>query len=86
MIKVGTVFSGIGAIEHALERMGIDYEIKFACDNGDVDILSKKIDSNFVSIQDEIADIQTILDDTYKSNLNILEKKVEELGSVKKTV
>ena len=79
MIKVGTVFSGIGAIEHAVERMGIDYEIKFACDNGDVDILSKKIDSNFVSIQDEIADIQTILDDTYKSNLNILEKKVEEL-------
>ena len=27
MIKVGTVFSGIGAVEHALERMGIDYEI-----------------------------------------------------------
>ena len=42
-LKVATVFSGIGAIEHALKRMAIEHEIVFACDNGDVDILSKKI-------------------------------------------
>ena len=41
MIRLATVFSGIGAIEHALERMELDHEIVFACDNGDVDILSK---------------------------------------------
>ena len=41
MLKLATVFSGIGAIEHALERLGIDYKIEFACDNGEVDILSK---------------------------------------------
>ena len=37
-MKLATVFSGIGAIEQALHRMGIDYEIVFACDNGDVEL------------------------------------------------
>ena len=44
MIRLATVFSGIGAVEHALNRMGLDNEIVFACDNGDIDIFSKKID------------------------------------------
>jgi len=35
MIKLGTVFSGIGAVEHALDRLGIEHEIEFACDNGE---------------------------------------------------
>ena len=43
MIKLATVFSGIGAIEHALDRMGLQHKIVFACDNGDVDILNKEI-------------------------------------------
>ena len=37
-MKIATVFSGIGAIEQALHRMGIEYEIIFACDNGDVEL------------------------------------------------
>ena len=37
-IKLATVFSGIGAIEQAFKRLGIDHEIVFACDNGDVEI------------------------------------------------
>ena len=36
-IRIGTVFSGIGAIEFALKRLGIDHEIVFACDNGERD-------------------------------------------------
>lgn len=35
MLRLGTVFSGIGAVEHALEKLNIPYEIKFACDNGE---------------------------------------------------
>jgi DNA (cytosine-5)-methyltransferase 1 len=31
-LKLATVFSGIGAIEHALDRLNIDHEIAFACD------------------------------------------------------
>lgn len=38
MIRLATVFSGIGAIEQALIRLNIDHEIEFACDNGDIEI------------------------------------------------
>ena len=38
MIKLATVFSGIGAIEQSLKRLGIDYQVVFACDNGDVEL------------------------------------------------
>ena len=36
-LRVATVFSGIGAIEHALERMGVEHEVVFACDNSNID-------------------------------------------------
>ena len=49
MIRLATVFSGIGAIEHALKRLKIKHKIVFACDNGDVNILSKKIKINNIS-------------------------------------
>lgn len=35
MIKVATVFSGIGAAEQALKQINKDFEIIFACDNGE---------------------------------------------------
>lgn len=38
-IRIGTLFSGIGAAEHALERLGLNHEIVFA---GDIDPFVKK--------------------------------------------
>lgn len=38
MIKLATIFSGIGSIEQSLIRLGIEHEIVFACDNGDVEL------------------------------------------------
>lgn len=38
MIKLATVFSGIGAIEQAFIQKGLEDEIVFACDNGDINI------------------------------------------------
>lgn len=35
MIRIATVFSGIGAAEQALKQIGIEHEIVFACDNGE---------------------------------------------------
>lgn len=35
MLKVGTLFSGIGAFEHALHQLNIEHKIQFACDNGE---------------------------------------------------
>ncbi|MFE0625220.1 DNA cytosine methyltransferase [Priestia aryabhattai] len=79
MLKLGTVFSGIGAIEHALKRLGIDFECTFACDNGGVDIFSKKIERNIECIQLEINSLEKRLanirnekfkDDDYALSLN----------------
>lgn len=38
MLRLGTLFSGIGAVEQALIRMNIKHKIVFACDNSDIDI------------------------------------------------
>ena len=54
MIRLATVFSGIGAIEHALDRMQLKNEIVFACDNGDVEILKKEIGMNLDEIGKEL--------------------------------
>lgn len=78
MIRLATVFSGIGAIEHALDRMGIDSEIVFACDNGDVNILDKDVGMNIDDIGDELKSLETTIrdisfadeyDDLYKRQL-----------------
>ncbi|CAM9145321.1 DNA cytosine methyltransferase [Mycoplasma marinum] len=37
-LTVGTLFSGIGAPEWALKRLGIEHDIVFACDNGEVEL------------------------------------------------
>ncbi len=38
MIQIGTLFSGIGAIEYALYRLGVNHSIVFACDNGELEL------------------------------------------------
>lgn len=38
MIKLATLFSGIGAAEQALIKMNIEHEIVFACDNGEIEL------------------------------------------------
>ena len=36
MIRLATLFSGIGAPEFAMRRLGVKYQTVLACDNGDV--------------------------------------------------
>ena len=73
MIKLATCFSGIGAIEHALNRMGLDNKIVFACDNGDIDILSKDIPLDIPIIRQEFESLENIIiqieEDEYKNDL-----------------
>ena len=38
MIRLGTLFSGIGAIEQALLRLNEEHINVFACDNGEIDL------------------------------------------------
>ena len=79
MLRVATVFSGIGAIEHALKRSNIDHEIVFACDNGDVDILSKEINNDLQEMNSEIfmlkkliVEIKAVTDEDIKNKNNLL--------------
>lgn len=87
MLRLATVFSGIGAIEHALDRMDIEYKIIFACDNGDVDILTKEIGMNLDTIKIELDSLSSIIkcitfnnefDDLYKNQLKIMLSEAEE--------
>ena len=54
-LRIGTLFSGIGAAEFALKRLGIPHEIVFACDNGE---LSLKGDDEV--IKTELAKLNTV--------------------------
>lgn len=63
MIRLATVFSGIGAIEHALDRMELDSKIVFACDNGDVEILTKEIGMDIDMIGDELKSLSDSIKD-----------------------
>lgn len=80
MIRLATVFSGIGAIEHALNRMGVDNKIVFACDNGDVDILRKEIPLDIEAMKSEIKALKKIIGkvekNEYRSELEKDLKKV----------
>lgn len=96
MIKVATVFSGIGAIEHALKRMGLKHEIVFACDNGDVDILSKNIATDIDEIDKELKELSALIetinvvtedDELYKNELDLmLSRTLEEYSELKKNL
>lgn len=61
MIRLATAFSGIGAIEHALNRMGLENEIVFACDNGDVNILTKDVDTDIDEIETELESLSELI-------------------------
>lgn len=84
MLKLATVFSGIGAIEHALCRMNINHKIVFACDNGDVDILSKKIDVDILKIKREFDNLNTLISRINISDNNRIKTKdiSDELNNI----
>ncbi len=69
MIKLGTAFSGIGAIEQALSRLDMEHNIEFACDNGDIDICvdtDKELD--FVRDLSSPEEKRDYVDELYKKN------------------
>lgn len=66
MLKVATVFSGIGAFEHALDRLDIKHDIEFACD---IDkFVKKSYFSNYKITEDKwYNDIKNIDGSRYKN-------------------
>lgn len=62
MLRLATVFSGIGAIEHALQRMNIEHEIVFACDSGGIDPFDKMQEDEANSIKKEILSTEDFIE------------------------
>ena len=92
MIRLATVFSVIGAIEHALQRMGVQHKIVFACDNGDVDILTKEVGMDIDDIGQELDALSKSIkgiqfddevEDLYKTQLtNMLSEAITEFHDI----
>jgi DNA (cytosine-5)-methyltransferase 1 len=69
MIKLGTVFSGIGAVEHALQRLEWEHEVIFACDNGNVNLdLDYSYHMKRVKSLKSFDDKRKYVDDLYNAN------------------
>lgn len=76
MLKLATVFSGIGAVEEALRQLKIPFETVFACDNGERYLKQTKEELDVIiqkRIDDKLADssqdaIKQIYDETGKPN------------------
>ena len=69
-MKLATVFSGIGAIEQALLKMNIKYDIVFACDTGEryIDIDPEEIRNIKMDDKDKNLYIKSLYDATKKHN------------------
>jgi len=72
MIRIATVFSGIGAAEQALQQLGVEHEIVFACDNGEryFDLTKEQIDEIIAQHPDKQPEeiIRELYDKTNKPN------------------
>lgn len=68
-LKLATVFSGIGAIEHSLERLNIPYDIVFAADNGEIELsqTEEEIKKELIGINNPI-EKKEFVDNLYQSN------------------
>lgn len=67
-VRLATTFSGIGAIEWGLRRLGINHEIIFACDNGNID-LNINTDEMLGKIKalNDVEEKKTVANNLYKT-------------------
>lgn len=70
MVRLATVFSGIGAIEYALNLMNVKHKIVFACDNGE-----RIIDKDRSEIEAELLGLSSNERSRYIKNLYSLTGK-----------
>jgi len=71
MLKLATTFSGIGAIEHALKRLGIDNKIIFASDN-DKYVKETYFENHDINENRWIDLVQDIDGKKYKNKIDLL--------------
>lgn len=77
-VNVGTLFSGIGAFEEAMEQLGIAYKVAFACDNGEIELtpLNKEERKEFKDFERRVRS----LSDTEKARHKELKDKIAQIN------
>jgi DNA (cytosine-5)-methyltransferase 1 len=76
-LTIASVFSGVGAFEHALKRLKVKHEIAFACDNGEIET---NFDENTAEMLNNIKD-----NDLLQNKIKELYKNTNEQNFVKET-
>lgn len=70
-LQVATIFSGIGAAEFALKRLGVPHDIVFACDNGEIDFIE-----NEEIMKEELSNMESLSERKAYIKSKIPERKV----------
>lgn len=73
MLKIATIFSGIGAIEQAALRLGVEHEVIFACDIGGVNLYKKSRPLYIDEVDVYIYELEKKLNKIYNENSDDLE-------------
>lgn len=66
MIKVATLFSGVGAIEEALIKQNIDYKIIFAADNGERELKTPEEEIRKTTVNMSLEEKNEYIEELYK--------------------
>jgi DNA (cytosine-5)-methyltransferase 1 len=70
-IRIGTMFSGIGAIEYAFKRLNLKSEIQFACDNDS--FVKESYFANYeIEEKNWYNDVHNIIGRKYKNKIDLL--------------
>ena len=84
-LKIGTLFSGIGAFEEALKQLNIPFEIMFACDNGEIELIpldDKKERKQFLDFQRRVRSLSNEEKETHKALKEKISQKNEEIRTL----
>lgn len=82
MIRIGTLFSGIGAFEEALKQMGISHKILFACDNGEIELIpleDKKERKEYEDLEKRILTLNEEEKQRYQELKSKVDRVIEEI-------
>ena len=84
-LRVGTLFSGIGAFEEALRQLGFPHEIKFACDSGEIELIPLDDKNNRRKYQDLNRRVRKLNDDekiVYEKYKKLIAQRIEEIRKI----
>ena len=84
VLRVGTLFSGIGAFEFALKRLGLDHELVFACDSGNINPFSISLSAVDEISKAKVLDLArgSILGDDYFRDLEVKVDLCKDVNSL----